>query len=132
MKLPIVDTSNFNLFKITPILIITMTSISAECSLIAFSAHRDQYYRLTTHHFNSCKSLPGERYLCPDTQATYSKESNICTCDVDMFNNETQASCDMKNTSFSSVWIELYHKNRWIYGTTSPVKLSCVCGAEIN
>lgn len=132
VTLPLVDDEEFKLFHLTPVPNIinnTVFAIKSCADFLGINAHRKQFIHLTNSELKACDTTTSNVFLCTHVQIRYNYGSEICACDINLFNNKTTPTCIIEGTS--AKWIPLLKGNQWIYSTVLPSQATVACNREI-
>lgn len=133
LLIPLTHQNKYDLFYITPVpqpINNSLVTVIPAAKMIALNAHRDEYFPVDDIKLLACSKLEQNTFLCPNTQATYYKGSPICHCEIHLFNNESDPTCNIELISSNHVWYQLYNRNQWLLATKRQLKVSTVCKGE--
>ncbi|XP_037932649.1 uncharacterized protein LOC119667432 [Teleopsis dalmanni] len=134
ITLPLIEHERFELFQLIPIpnwVNDSMTVIDSCSSILAINTQHDQYFPLIKSELSLCETIKEEEFLCTNVRIRYNFGSEVCACEVNLFNNNTIPNCRLKHTINKLTWIPLNHKNQWIYATSTSSRATAVCNKEI-
>lgn len=76
--------------------------------------------------------MKDDTYICDNKKPKFGKESSVYSCEIYLLNNKTTPRCRLTRLQGDLAWIQMNHKNHWIYATTADIELSAVCGTRIT
>lgn len=118
ITIPLCDQETFELYKLYPVPNILNNSLIAIklCDeMLAMSPHRDQYFPMNSATLNACTLTKEDTYLCSNVQSKYNKGSEICSCEIELLNNNTNSVCNLERLSTNVTWTQLSSNNKWMY-----------------
>ena len=92
--------------------------------MVAPNPHRDKYFPMDNSKLIECNTLDHNTFLCSNTQAIFSKGAPIYSCEIHLFNNESDSSCNIELIVNNNVWHQLYKENHWLVATKQQIKYS--------
>ncbi|XP_037931434.1 uncharacterized protein LOC119666223 [Teleopsis dalmanni] len=134
ITLSLIEHERFELFQLIPIpnwVNDSMTVIDSCSSILAINTQHDQYFPLIKSELSLCETIKEEEFLCTNVRIRYNFGSEVCACEVNLFNYNTIPNCRLKHTINKLTWIPLNHKNQWIYATSTSSRATAVCNKEI-
>lgn len=134
IKLPLVNQEHFDLFNVIPVPVVinnTMFSLNNLTPLVPISLHWDQYFLMNTEKLNSCMQIEEGDFLCSGIQAIYNKGFGLQSCEVSLLSNESHPDCKFTELKTDAMWLQMKHKNDWIFTVKTLVRMTAVCGTEI-
>ena len=90
LTLPLVELEQFKMFQLIPvpnILNNTMVAIKSCTEFMGITASHKQYIILTKSELNSCDRIKEDMFLCSNVQTRYNYGSEICMCEINLYNN---------------------------------------------
>lgn len=108
LTLPLVELEQFKMFQLIPvpnILNNTMVAIKSCTEFMGITASHKQYIILTKSELNSCDRIKEDMFLCSNVQTRYNYGSEICMCEINLYNNKTTPTCTLENST--TKWIQL-------------------------
>ncbi|XP_037942525.1 uncharacterized protein LOC119675398 [Teleopsis dalmanni] len=128
ITLPLIEHERFELFQLIPI----PNWVNDSCSsILAINTQHDQYFPLIKSELSLCETIKEEEFPCTNVRIRYNFGSEVCACEVNLFNNNTIPNSRLKHTINKLTWIPLNHKNQWIYATSTSSRATAVCNKEI-
>lgn len=128
--IPLCDQEPFDLYKLIPVPTTINNSLVAikPCNdILAINAHKDQYIPISSTLLSSCTITRANTYLCSNVQSRYQKGSQICSCEIQLINNNTNLSCNIERLATNTTWTQLSNGNQWMYAFNLPRRISAVC-----
>lgn len=134
ITLPLVDQIKFDIYNLIPIpnwINDSMVMIDPCDSMLAINIEREQYFLVSTLLLKSCDAIRSDVFLCYNIQLRYHFGAETCSCEINLFNNNTLPTCTLKTIRTNVTWIPLAHQNQWIYTAASSTQATAVCDKEI-
>lgn len=134
ITLPLIAQERFDLYRMIPIPNVvndTMAEIKPCNRFLGINAHRDQYVSMSQTDLNACMVMKANMYLCSNNQIIHSRGSEVCSCEVRLFANDSQPDCSLNEIEGNSTWIQMNHKNEWIYALRFAARFTAVCDDKI-
>lgn len=135
ITLPLIDQEKFRLYHLLPVPIATNnTMITIDpCSLtIAINSTLRHYFPLSSEQLKDCDLIRQNVSICYDVQLQYNFGAEMCSCEINLFNNVTIPHCMLRTLPNNVIWIPSAQKNKWIYSSLSATEATAVCGKDIT
>jgi len=129
---PIIDKSEFNLIKATPIPL-KMTNncywtLEITNNYIAIDYNAQTYFQLTKEEFEQCPNLEHHLFLCSPDVVRNIDEDSSCLID-EIYQRPNGKQCNtFEHTVQSTVWKQLATPNSWLFITNGSANVAVVCG----
>lgn len=133
ITLPLVEHDKFKLYNLIPIpsaVNNTMLMIETCSAVLAIDTTRRHYFPVSLDQLKSCNIIKRDIFICYNIQLEYNFGADRCSCEINLFNNFTIPTCNLKRLSANITWSPLNH-NKWIYSSASFTQATAVCGKEI-
>lgn len=133
VKLPLIDQQPFELLKIFGIPTNNngiLVAIVPETPYLAINSLRDEYIPLSKDDIQNSFRL-NNVFIFENKQATFGKGSMAASCEIDLFNHKASSHCRLTTFTEHIAWIQLHHKNKWIYATINSTEVFAVCGTNV-
>lgn len=134
ITLPLIDHDHFQLYNLIPVparINKTMVTIETCSSILAINKDRGHYFLVSPSQLKTCDVISQNIFICYNVQLRYNFGAETCSCEINLFNNNTTPRCLLKTLSTNVTWIPLTHENQWIYATLASTQATAVCEKEI-